>query len=263
MRVPHARRAAGVAVLASLCLFASGAPANASSSDEPARRLAEKVLEAVGGRDGESAARHRTWHFFGGREWAWDTWTGRARLRDGELVVLFDVESRQGRAWRSGEPLVGEQLAETLKGAHAAWINDSYWMFMPFKLLDPGVRLSLRSEGTPGDHDEHVLRVTFDDGVGLTPQNAYDVVVDPETHLVTAWSFYPEAPGSDDAEPRFTLPWAGWRWFGPIRLATDHGRGADWRIGVHEELPDALYEDPHARMPGDPRKESANEPHRR
>ena len=38
-----------------------------------------------------------------------------------------------------------------LDDAHGAWINDSYWLVMPYKLLDPGVRLRHLGERTTSE----------------------------------------------------------------------------------------------------------------
>ena len=65
------------------------------------------------------------------------------------------------------------ELKEALDNAYAAWINDSYWVVMPYKLQDPGVKLTYtREDKTEDGKDAHVLTMTFD-SVGLTPQNKY------------------------------------------------------------------------------------------
>ena len=43
-----------------------------------------------------------------------------------------------------GDDMVSVQ--EYLELGHRTWINDSYWMFMPYKLLDPGVTLAYAGE---------------------------------------------------------------------------------------------------------------------
>jgi len=120
-------------------------------------------------------------------------------------------------------------------------VNDSYWMFMPFKLLDPGVNLVYVGEDLMADdRAADVLQLTFE-SVGVTPDNKYLIYVARDTGLVEQWSYFPTR---DAAEPGFTRPWAEWQRFGDIMLATNHGRGADWDIAVYDELPAALYTDP-------------------
>ena len=130
----------------------------------------------------------------------------------------MNVHDKQGRAWEDGEAITDpEQLAAALQNGYEAWINDAYWVIMPFKLLDPGVTLKYAGEraiedGRPAD----VLELTFN-GVGVTPENRYEVFVAKDTGLVEQWSFYRTA---DATEPGFTLPWTDWQRFGRILIAT-------------------------------------------
>jgi len=237
-------------LLIALCL-GGALPLHAAASDPRAVEIARAVLERLGGQEAWDATRHVHWKFFGGRTHDWDKWTGDVRMeipeaRDKagglerpELSILMNVDTKQGRVWASGEPVEDAQRArEYLDLGHEIWINDSYWMFMPYKLLDPGVTLRYAGEkpledGRPAD----VLDLTFGDGVGYTPRNRYEVFVAKDTGLVEAWSFFLDA---GDEEPRFTLPWAGWKRFGGIWLATEHGKGKDWEIAVTDDRPSAL-----------------------
>jgi hypothetical protein len=135
-----------------------------------------------------------------------------------------------------------DTLAQRLDLGHQIWINDSYWMFMPYKLLDPGVTLRYGGEKAMADgRAAEVLVLTFGEGAGYTPQNKYDVFVAKETGLVEQWAFYRDAA---DAEPRFTLPWAGWQKFGGVLLATAHGREHNWDISVPETLSPSVFTSP-------------------
>jgi hypothetical protein len=237
-------------LLASI-LAVSTVPGVAADSDARAVEIAETVMERLGGRDAWEATRYIRWDFFGSRTHYLDKHTGNVRMeiperRDDEgelqrpeLLVLMNVNTRQGKVWAAGEPVDGEKLEEYLDLGHQIWINDSYWMFMPYKLLDPGVTLRYEGEqrledGRPCD----ALEMTFDEGVGYTPENRYVVCVARDTGLVEQWSFFADA---EDEEARFTLPWGGWRQFGGIWLATEHGQGKDWKIEVAEQLPQSLF----------------------
>ena len=229
---------------------AEPAPSAARAQGDPrAIEVAERVLERLGGREAWDRTRTISWRFMGRRRHVWDKHTGELRLEEpvgeGEArrqrVVLIDLDTRRGRVADDGVEVVDPAArSAALERAYAVWINDSYWMFLPYKLLDPGVRLAWDGvdrleDGRPAD----VLSLTFD-GVGLTPKNRYRVFVAQDTGLVEAWSFYEEAT---DTQPKFTLPWGGWREFGGIRLATEHGRGDDWEVAVHGELPRRVFED--------------------
>ena len=142
-----------------LLLLAAG-PAT-PQSDERALEIAQRSMDAMGGRaafegirllrfdwavdrEGERVAHYRHW---------WDRYTGDYRLegktRDGDsLRVLFNLETRDGEAWLNGEQLDGEARAEQLEFAYGRFINDSYWLIMPWKWTDPGVHLAYEGERT-------------------------------------------------------------------------------------------------------------------
>ena len=218
-----------------------------ADSDPRAIEVAKAVLEKMGGQRSWDETRFVSWNFFGNRTHVWDRQTGDLRLElsreEDRFLILMNVESRDGRVWRNGEALDDpEEIAEWLQQTHQIWINDAYWMFMPYKLLDPGVTLRYGGErNTEEGHPAHVLDLTFADGVGYTPQNRYEVLVGSDSGLVEQWDFFPDAA---DTEPRFRMPWANWKQFGRIMLATDHGEGADWEIAVHEDLPRSVFESP-------------------
>jgi len=37
------------------------------------------------------------------------------------------------------------------------------------------------------------------------------------------------------------MPWAGWKQFGKIWLATQHGQDKDWEIAVEEQRPRTIF----------------------
>jgi hypothetical protein len=235
-------------VVLALCL----STAVAAESDPRALKIADAVMERLGGAEAWEATRFVRWDFFGGRSHYWDKQRGDVRMEiperldeEGkqlrpELLVLMNVDSREGRVWAGGEPVTdGDKLAEYLETGHQIWINDSYWMFMPYKLQDPGVTLRYGGEKTLEDgRAGDLLEMTFGEGIGYTPQNKYELFVSRDSGLIEAWSFYADAA---DEAPRFTMPWAGWQQFGDIWLATDHGRQRDWKIEVPDELPRTLF----------------------
>ncbi len=231
----------------------SATPAGAQNVDPEARAIAESVMEAMGGHDAWNNTRYVSWKFFGGRQHYWDKWSGDIRIevpegqnRAGERtparLTLMNLNSREGRAWVDGvEVTDAAELQEAMEAGWRTWVNDSYWAFMPYKLLDPGVNLRYVGEDLMADDREaDVLEMTFE-GVGVTPDNRYLVYVARDSGLVEQWSYFPDR---DAAEPGFTLPWANWQRFGDIMIATDHGRGTDWDFHVHESVPAGLFSDP-------------------
>jgi hypothetical protein len=186
-------------------------------------RIAEEVVAGLGGRAGWSQARVLEWTFFKPRAHCWDTWTGDYRLDEGAKTVLMNLNTGRGRVFEGGKEVTDESaVSQELARAKSIWINDSYWLLMPYKLLDPGVTLGYAgerklSDGRPAD----VLVLTFE-GVGDTPRNKYEVWVAQDTRRVEQWSYWKDR---DETEPKFTTPWAGWKRYGPILLSGDRGEG--------------------------------------
>lgn len=220
----------------------AAAQSESASTDARAAEIAHEVMQALGGRDAWESTRYVSWLFLDRRQHYWDRWSGDVRIEDEEHVLLMNINSRSGRAWVNGEEITAADSLQTLmdKG-HAWWTNDSYWVFMPYKLQDPGVRLRYVGErdmqnGRPGD----VLELTFEN-VGRTPENKYEVCVDKDTRLIGEWAYYRNA---DDAEPGFTMPWGDWKRVGRIMLAGDHGQQKDWKLAAYDELPRSVFESP-------------------
>lgn len=227
-------------------LFAALAPAQGyaeeGSADERSAAIAAEVMQALGGAEAWQETRFVSWLFFERRQHYWDRWSGDIRIQDDEHLILMNINTGKGRAWVGGQEITeADSLAKLLDRGHAWWINDSYWLFMPYKLRDPGVTLRYLGErdmqdGRPAD----VLELTFKN-VGRTPDNKYEVCVDKETHLVGEWSYYTKA---DDPEPRFTGPWTDWQRVGRIMLAGSRGRDKDWKLAVYDDLPRSVFESP-------------------
>lgn len=234
------------AILLAVLVLGPAAVADADS-DPQAVQLAERAMQAMGGQEAWDATRFVSWRFFGRRLHTWDRYTGDLRLEDGDNLLLMNLDTRKGRLFQAGEEITDPGArAEALENGYGAWVNDSYWVFMPFKLLDPGVTLTyLGADPTEDGRPAQKVALTFD-GVGLTPENRYEVWFDDESGLVTQWAYFPTA---DAEEPRFIGPWADWRPVGGILLAHNHGRDMDWELRVFADLPRAVFEDPATAVP--------------
>src|SRR4029434_5552416 len=124
------------------------------------------------GRSGWDHARVLKWNFMGKRLNYWDKFTGDVRIEADSTLILMNINTKKGRAWQSGREITAaDSLKSLLDDGYAIWVNDSYWLVMPYKLLDPGVTLRDKGPGElPDGRPAHVLELTFDH-VGLTPQN--------------------------------------------------------------------------------------------
>jgi len=221
---------------------------DAAGSDARAIEVADATMQRMGGRRAWDETRFVTWNFFGRRFHVWDRHTGDIRVESIDAgsgapqVALMNLLSGEGRVFVGGEEVVDpERRAELLEGAREAWINDGYWLFMPYKLKDSGVTLTWVGEdetqdGRPAD----VLQLTFHD-VGVTPQNKYHVYVARDSGLVEQWDFYADR---GDEQPRFTTPWHDWKPYGNILLSGDRGERKITQIAVLADVPRSVFDSP-------------------
>jgi hypothetical protein len=211
-------------------------------SDPRAIAIADELMQALGGREAWDTTRCIEWTFAGKRKLLWDKWTGAFRLDQNDRVVLMNLDTGHGRVFQSGTEIERDPDAvrTALDNAYRTWVNDSYWLFAPYKLKDSGVRLTLIGErALPDSRVCDVLRLTFD-GVGVTPENAYEMWIARDTHRLEQWSYFKHR---DDPQPAMTTPWAGWKRYGRIWLASDHGSGPSTTdIAVYDEPPARLHQ---------------------
>ncbi len=211
----------------SLVLVLSPAPAPAAP-DPKAAAVADQVMAALGGEAAWKATRFLRFDFavesegkiVSSRSHYWDKWTGRYRVegkdKQGAYQVLMNLNSREGSAWRDGRPAEGDARKQLLEQGYGVWVNDTYWLLMPYKLRDPGVSLELEGETREGDAAYDRLLLSFDN-VGLTPKDRYWIFVNRATHLVDRWDYILQ----DEKGPPTRWEWRGWKRFGGIQLAPE------------------------------------------
>jgi len=195
------------------------------------QRVQTRMLDAMGGKSGWEKARYFEFDFGGirngqpagtARRHHWDRFTGDYSLRFAQgtdtayVVTNVNVAPLKGRAWINGREITGPRVDTLLTSAYARFINDSYWLLMPYKWSDPGVHTHYVGKQTDDKGVEwEVVKLTFDQ-VGLTPQNEYLAYINPRTGLMERWYHFPRA----GAQPAI-YDWKNWQQFGPIRLATE------------------------------------------
>jgi hypothetical protein len=245
-------------VLSAVLVSGLAAATAARAGDAKATAVADRVMQALGGAPAWDATRYLRFDFAVDRgdktvlrrSHTWDKWTGRYRLesttREGDAsLVLLNINTREGRAWRKGKELAGDEAKQQLEQAYAAWVNDTYWLLMPYKLKDPGVTLALDGEEKHGDEAWDKLRLTFD-SVGLTPKDKYWAYVNRKTGLVDRWDYVLKG----EAKPPTSFTWHNWTKHGRVMLADDRRNAADGTrihfpvLDVPESLPDTLFRAP-------------------
>jgi len=205
------------------------------NSDSKAIAIADEVMEAMGGRAAYDNIEQFSWTFFGSRSLDWDKSknTVEVNMFKDSTIIALDMNDNTGSAVVKGEEVANpDTVAMYLKRAKGAWINDSYWLVMPFKLKDSGVTLKYVSRdstaaGAIGDK----LALTFKE-VGNTPNNKYEVIVSDENRLVEEWRFYTNAT---DSVPRFVRPWEDYKKYGDVLLSGGKGAISDLTIRTAQE----------------------------
>jgi hypothetical protein len=207
-------------------------PVTASSSvpagDERAEglALAREVWRALGGEKGWA---DRSWSlafdfvaYRDGKEVArfshnWNRRTNAAVVsgmgRDGRRweVRFSDIYARSGTATINGAPAPESDLPKLLDNAYARFINDSYWLLMPLKILDDGVIHRRLADTTVAGERFERLALSFE-RVGLTPGDQYQLYIDPKTKRVVRWTYVLESGRTGDNR------WEGYEQIGPVTL---------------------------------------------
>lgn len=243
---PGTRRAAASIAALALLLgpLASGpaavaapdpaAPPPPAAIDARSAPIVDSLMSAMGGLDawdrlpairfdfvvqqkGKEVVRRRHW---------WDKAHGRARVewtdaKGRAVAAVVNLSDRSGRSCTAGVPDADSLRAEHVKDAYAMWVNDTYWLAMPFKLHDPGVRIAYdRTEkGRSGTYD--VLSLTFGD-VGLTPKDHYWLFLNRATHRIDRWEYLLQGA----KPPALEAAWTDYRKVGPVTMpmVRDMGR---------------------------------------
>jgi serine/threonine protein kinase len=208
-----------------------------TTSDPRAIAIADRAMKALGGFDAWNATRYLRFDFVVHHEgkrvvWrshTWDKWTGRYRLdaktkpgdsppgKDSQpYLALTNVNTSEGSVHVQGRPLDADDEKWYLKKAQAVWVNDTYWLLMPYKMRDPGVILTYGGEEKDGEQVWDKVILTFDN-VGMTPKDKYWAYVNRVTGLVDRWDYILNGgPG-----PPVPWTWRNWTRHGAILLASE------------------------------------------
>ena len=133
-----------------------------------ADQMAQKMLNTLGVSAWDSLPYLR-WTFRGEHHYVWDKINNRAEIKWGDVRVILDLNTLDAQAWKNGTPVIDDELMTLKETAWNYWCNDSFWMFAPFKVFDPGTS---RSVVESVEHGQYGLLVSYDSG-GVTPGDAY------------------------------------------------------------------------------------------
>ena len=216
--------------MAAVLLLASLGVAGSVDRDPKADAVGKELIAAMGGMPAWEKARQFRFDFVVVREGkevarfahAWDRYTGDYRVSGVDksgapYLTLFNVNTKQGRAWVNGVAVEGTEKGKRLESAYGRFINDTYWLLAPWKIFDPGVHLAYDGEkNCPGAGLCDVLKLSFED-VGLTPKDVYWMWITRDGRHMTQWQYV--LGGASD--PPTTAQWKDWRKMGGLMLSLD------------------------------------------
>ncbi len=240
------------AVTGSLLIAALALAPQPGSAQPTAQSVADSAQKALGGKEAWDNTHYLHFTFAGRRTHWWDKWTGRHRVegdnKEGKhYVILENVNTKEGTAYLDGQKLEGDKAKEMLENGYGAWVNDTYWLLMPYKLQDPGVNLSYAGEETVDGKLYDKLALSFGK-VGLTPGDHYTAYFNRDTHLMDRWAFILESMPKEG--PPSVWKWEGWQKYGNIMLARHRNHVGDDKklelgdISVPAQLADAVFTSP-------------------
>ncbi len=245
-----------------IMILSSSSVSQAEENREPrAVEVVNRAMEAMGGLDTWEGIRLISFKFVDRRTHFWDKQTGDIRqewTQEDEgvqvnYVVSMNIYTMEGKAWANQRAVPSSELPALLEKVYAAWINDTYWLAMPWKFLDPGVNLAYEGteeiEGTICD----VVHLSFSD-VGLTSGDQYWVYIDKESGMILRWGYILESYSEGASQTLWD--WEEWEEFGGVKISQERVNTVSKRkltlsnIKVMDEVPEKLFSSPADYIPG-------------
>lgn len=217
-----------------------------AGSDEKAMALADSVMMAIGGRDSWDKLRYIEWSFFGARDLLWDKWSGNVKIEqpNSGMKYYVNVNTDSGVVYKHGEKITNPDSIEFyVQRGKSIWINDSYWVAMPFKLKDSGVTLTyVKEDTTQAGALSDVVELNFKE-VGNTPNNKYQVYIDKSDNLIKQWNFYIDSTIPDDSASAI-WPWDNYHEHNGVLLSYDRSDNKGPRnLKTYNAIHDSVFQE--------------------
>lgn len=148
-----------------------------------ADKLANQMLTAMN-KPAWDSLRYIAWDFSGRNQYAWDKQKEIAVIKFSNIEAVMDLKAMTGEAKADGEMLTGDSKDAALGEAWGHWCNDSFWLYAPYKLFDPGVTRSI----VDVENGKKGLMASYSSG-GTTPGDSYLWILD-ETNKPEAWKMW-------------------------------------------------------------------------
>jgi len=181
--------------------------------------IAQKIANAHGFENWEKVSQIRftfnvdrdSVHFE--RQWLWNPKTDNVVMTSNNDTIQFNRTV----------------IDSTNTKAHQGFINDKYWLLVPFQLIwDEGTTISepITEEAPISKAQLNRITLTYSNEGGYTPGDAYDIYFG-ENHLIKEW-VYREGNAK---EASIATTFENYKDFNGIKIALDHKKGeGNWNL---------------------------------
>lgn len=148
-----------------------------------------------------------------GRSWIWKPKGNEITMEAGETTISYNRT----------------KMDSTHIGADRGFINDKYWLLVPFQLVWDGsatISEPKKAESPIGKEQLDMITILYGDEGGYTPGDAYDIYFD-DNYLIREWIFRK----SNSEEPSLTTTFENYKYYNGIKIAIDHKKdNGNWNL---------------------------------
>lgn len=152
-----------------------------------------------------------------GRSWTWHPKQDRVVLKTSDKTVDY----------------IRSQADSTNMPADRAFINDKYWLLVPFQLVwDTSATISepKKAEAPISKKQLDMITITYSNEGGYTPGDAYDIFYDND-YLIKEWVYR----RGNSKEPSLSTTFENYNDYNGIKIAKDHKQDdGNWNLNFTE-----------------------------
>jgi hypothetical protein len=154
----------------------------------------------------------------------WDRYTGDYHVtgkdqKGDAFVITMNVNTMKGRAWKNGVEATAAELPDMLLFGYRRYINDTFWLLMPLKMMDNGVHRTAAGERSDScGRTWDLVKLSFDQGVGLTPGDVYWAWANRDTGIVEEWDM--KLQGTKPEDPPVEVKFHEFRRINNVLIST-------------------------------------------
>ena len=148
-----------------------------------------------------------------GRSWVWNPKSNEVSMIMGDAVISY----------------TRHKIDSTQMAADRAFINDKFWLLIPFQLVwdtSTSISESKKAESPIAKSLLDMITITYPNEGGYTPGDAYDIYYDND-YLIKEWTFRK----GNSIEPTLSNTFENYKDFNGIKIAIDHKRdNGNWNL---------------------------------